>query len=107
MEDKEYEYTAPLVERLRSDLPKAREVTHLLHKYVREHPVYGYTEELNSGFIVNKVEPGKLWFEDSVNLQEKIGPIIVSEEISSMCEPGWKISLQLGKIGDEWRILVS
>jgi hypothetical protein len=105
MEDKEYEYTAPLVDRLRNDLPKTKEVTHLLHKYAWEHTVHGYTEELNSGFIVNRVEPGKLWFEDFVNLHEIIGPVIVSEEISSMCEPGWMISLQLGKVGDEWRIL--
>jgi hypothetical protein len=87
MEDEE-EYTAPLVERLRNDLPKTREVTHLLHKYARQHLVHGYTEELNSGFIVNRVEPGKLWFEDFVNLHKIIGPVIVSEEISSMCKPG-------------------
>ena len=70
------------------------------------HPVKTrYTSEIDSSFNIVKIEPGKLWLEDYLESGETIGPVLVSEEISSMCKVGWTVSLWVVKTGRGWRIL--
>jgi hypothetical protein len=108
MSDKEYEETIKTVKELKVDLPLAREVTDLIYSYVEKHPVEtDYTSELDAYFRIVKIEHGKLWLEDYLDSGKEIGPVIVSEEISSQCKVGWTISLLVVKTGKVWRILES
>jgi hypothetical protein len=108
MSDKEYEETIKTVKELKVDLPLAREVTDLIYSYVEKHPVEtDYTSELDAYFRIVKIEHGKLWLEDYLESRKEIGPVIVSEEISSQCKVGWTISLLVAKTGKVWRILES
>lgn len=66
-----------------------------------------YAKELNSRFTIKKIESGELWLEDFESTGELTGPVLVSEEISSLCRVGWTVVLRIGKIGDKWRIINS
>jgi len=108
MPDKEYEETIKIVKGLKVDLPLVREVTDLRYDYFEKNPVKtDYTSDLDAYFKIVKIEPGKLWLEDYLESGKEIGPVIVSEEISSKCKVGWTISLQVAKTGKVWRILES
>lgn len=102
----DYEALNLLVKRLKVDMPVAEEVSDLLCLYALSHPVKDYSETLDDFFIIIGIKPGKLWFE-SCSDGRNIGPVTVSEKISSMCKAGWTICLLLGKTGNNWRILES
>jgi len=106
--DKEYEETVEVVKKLKIDLPLVGEGTDLIYDYVQKHPVEArYTSDLDAYFKIVKIEPGKLWLEDYLRSGNKVGPVIVSEEISSKCKVGWTVSLLVAKTGKVWRILES
>lgn len=102
----DYEALNLLVKRLKVDVPVAEEVSDLLCLYALSHPVKDYSETLDDFFIITGIKTGKLWFE-SYSDGRNIGPVPVSEKISSMCKVGWTICLLLSKIGNNWRILES
>jgi len=101
MQAEKSEVTAERVDELKDELPKVKELSDLIHEYILQHPVGDFSEIKDSYFRVTKVKPGKLWLEDD------IGPVIVSIEISSLCKVGWVISLELGKTRKGWEILGS
>lgn len=106
MPDKEYEEAEENVKELKVDLPLVEEVTDLLFDYVQRHPVETrYTSDIDAYFEIAKIEPGKLWLEDYLESKKKVGPVLVSEEISSKCKVGWTVSLWIAKTGKVWRIL--
>lgn len=108
MPDKEYEEAAENVKELKIDLPLVGEVTDLICDYVERHPVETrYTSDLDAYFDIVKIEPGKLWLEDYLESGKRVGPVVVSEEISSKCKVGWTVSLWVAKMGKVWRILES
>ncbi|HWQ48438.1 MAG TPA: hypothetical protein VN414_05735 [Methanosarcina sp.] len=102
----DYEALNLLVKRLKVDMPVAEEVSDLLCLYALSHPVEDYSETLDDFFIITGIKPGKLWFE-SCSDGRNIGPVTVSEKISSMCKAGWTICFLLAKTGNNWRILES
>jgi hypothetical protein len=108
MPDKEYEEAVKDVETLKVDLPVVGEVTDLIYKYTGDNPIEtDYTSDLDAYFEIVKIEPGKLWLEDYLESGKKIGPAVVSEEISSKCKVGWTISLRVVKTGKVWQIMES
>ncbi|WP_011306030.1 hypothetical protein [Methanosarcina barkeri] len=108
MPDKEYEEAAENVKELKIDLPLVGEVTDLIYDYVKRHPVETrYTSDLDAYFDIVKIEPGKLWLEDYLESGKRVGPVVVSEEISSKCKVGWTVSLWVAKTGKVWKILES
>jgi succinate dehydrogenase flavin-adding protein (antitoxin of CptAB toxin-antitoxin module) len=108
MPDKEYEETVKAVEDLKVDLPLVGEVTDLIYDYVDKHPVENnYTSDIDAYFEIVKIEPGKIWLKDYLESGKEVGPVIVSEEISSKSKIGWTVSLWIVKTGKVWRILES
>ncbi len=106
MADEEYKKASESVKELKADLPVVGEVSDLIFDYVREHPVETrYTSDLDAYFDIVKIEPGKLWLEDYLESGKTVGPVIVSEEISSKCKVGWTVSMWAVKTGRVWRIL--
>jgi hypothetical protein len=107
MADDDYEAMDKRVKELKADLPIAVEVNDLMSAYAAKSPRGKYTEELASRFSIKKIEPGELWLEDFKSTGELIGPVLVSEKISSMCKIGWTVVLRLGKTGNVWRVIDS
>lgn len=107
MADDDYEAMDKRVKELKADLPIAVEVNGLMSAYAANSPRGKYTEELASRFSIKKIEPGELWLEDFKSTGELIGPVLVSEKISSMCKIGWTVVLRLGKTGNVWRVIDS
>ena len=107
MTDDDYETIDKRVKELKADLPAAVEASGLISEYAVKSPHGKYDKELNSRFTIKKIESGELWLEDFESTGELTGPVLVSEEISSLCRVGWTVVLRIGKIGDKWRILES
>jgi hypothetical protein len=98
MDTEEYEEAEKNVRELKSDLPGAKNSL-LLIEYIGSHPVKKYTEELSGEFQIDEIEPGKLWLSEYFILGQAVGPVIVSEEISSKAKVGWTVYLIVGKTG--------
>ena len=106
MEGEQYENTAELVDELKDELPKVEELSGLIYEYIQNQPPGSFSEIKDSYFRVTKIEPGKLRLKDDMG-GDDIGPVIVSSEISSLCQVGWVINLALGKTRKGWRMLES
>ena len=76
----------------------------LLIEYIGSHPVKKYTEELSGEFQIDEIEPGKLWLSEDFILGQTVGPVIVSEKISSKAKVGWTVYI-VGKTGKTWKLL--
>ncbi|WP_138417756.1 hypothetical protein [Aquibacillus sediminis] len=88
------------------DLPKVEKLAELLFYYARNAPQLPYEDVIESSFLVEKIEKEKLWLEDDFGA-DMIGPVLVSKEISNLCQEGWRINLEIGKSADNWYILES
>ena len=53
---------------------------------------------------MTKIKTGKLWVEE-MGGGEEIGPVLVSNDITSICKLGWVICLGLGKTNKGWGML--
>jgi hypothetical protein len=107
MGDEKREDAMETVDALKDDLPKVAELADLISDYAENALVGEHTRTVDGYFTVTRVEPGKLWFRDYLGGGREMGPVPVSKKISSLCEAGWTVSLQLGKTGEGWRILQS
>jgi hypothetical protein len=54
---------------------------------------------IEDDLTISRVEPGRLWFEDD------IGPVKVPKAASDLARPGWTISLALGRVRGQWRLV--
>lgn len=105
MSEEEYKETEENIEELKSAVPAAKEFSILLIEYIESHPVKKYTEELSGYFQIDEIKPGKLWLSEDLVLGQAVGPVIVSEEISSKAKVGWTVYLTVGKTGKTWKPL--
>lgn len=106
MEPDEYEEAEEDVNELKSEIPRARELSLLLVEYVESHPVKKYSEELEGYFQIDEIKPGKLWLSENFTLGQAVGPVIIPREITEKTEVGWTIYLKLGKTGRTWKPLL-
>jgi len=105
MEDEDYQETEENVRELKSEVPEAKEFSFLLTEYIESHLVNRYTEELSGYFRIDEIKPGKLWISEDLISRKAVGPVIVSEEISSKAKVGWTVYLTVGKTGKTWKLL--
>jgi hypothetical protein len=59
--------------------------------YVDAHPAKESPEWKEGDFEITRIEPGKLWVEDYLDPHREIGPVKISEEVSSLAKVGWYI----------------
>lgn len=107
VDEEEYDMAAQAVDGLKNDLPKVAELSDLIYEYTEYAPPIDFTKTVEGHFPVTKIQPGKLWLRNYLEQEGKIGPVFVSDEISSLCKVGWMISLKLGKTRRGWEILES
>ena len=105
MQKEEFETTAEIVDKLKDELPKVRELSGLIYDYIQNNPIDDFTESVDGYFRVTKVENRKLWLEGYMEDRGTVRPVTVSTEISSMCKVGWVINLDLGKTCKSWKML--
>lgn len=105
MEDEDYEETEENIHQLKSEVPEAKGFAFLLTEYIESHPVKKYTEELSGYFRIDEIKPGKLWISEDLISGQAVGPVIVSEEISSKAKVGWTVYLTVGNTGKTWKLL--
>ncbi len=105
MDPERREEASRTVDALKGNLVKVAELGDLIYDYIQESPDVDFEETEDGYFSVVDIKPGELWFEGYLGPKGVIGPVIVSEKISSRCKEGWVINLMLGKVGESWRML--
>jgi hypothetical protein len=86
------------------DLPRAARLASVLFDAAESGPTVRVdaldeADYIEDELTISRVEPGKLWFEDD------IGPVKVSKTASDLARPDWTISLALGRVRGQWRIV--
>ncbi len=108
VEPDHYSELAKVVGGIREKKKKAtsqvREFGLELCDYVDAHPVEENPDWKAGDFEIMRIEPGKLWVEDYLDPHREIGPVIVSEEASSLAKVGWYLNFGIVKTGDFWQI---
>ena len=107
LEDKQYEMLYSTINDLKDDLPKLEELSDLLYENGRKNSIYTYDEYKESNYVINRIEEGKLWLEDYMEQEEIVGPVYVTEEISSKAQENWSVYLVLGRAENNWYIIES
>lgn len=105
--EEDFKYYRKEIKDIKDELPAVEELSDLIYEYIQNNYPVGITETLEGYFEVSKIEPGKLWVDDYMGSEENIGPVIVSDKISSKCKNGWVICLVLGKTKKDWQMLNS
>jgi hypothetical protein len=86
------------------DVPKAARLASALLDAARMAPAIDVDrladeDYVEDQFIISRVEPGRLWFE------EDIGPVKVPKAATDLAQPGWTVSVALGRVRGQWRIV--
>src|SRR5690625_767384 len=89
------------------ELLNAEKVGDLLYDYTRNQIDRKYEQILENYFVIEKVENKQLWVTDLFGASESIGPVIVSKQISDLCQQDWEIFLVIGEYKGKWHIIES
>ena len=86
------------------DLPRAARLASILFDAAESGPTVRVdalddADYIEDDLTISRVEPGRLWFEDD------IGPVKVPKAASDLARPGWTVSLALGRVRGQWRIV--
>lgn len=93
------------VNELKKDLPQAERVSRLLYEN-RTGDTGDFEEYEEDYYVVEKVEKGILWVENSLD-PDSLKPIVVPEEVSTICKEGWEMFLVIGLKNGKWYVLES
>ncbi len=87
------------------DLPRAERLSRLLFDHAqrdaKDDRDVADDDIMEDYFTIERVEPGALW------LNGGVGPVTVSNEASSIAQPGWSVYLVLARSARGWKILES
>ena len=86
------------------ELPAAERLARLLYEYAQTHAPRYWNEELDDYFIVEQIQPGKL-FLSAMGSDAGTIEVKVPQDISDHCKVGWQINLLLGATRHGWRIV--
>ncbi|WP_243292647.1 hypothetical protein [Bacillus sp. FJAT-47783] len=93
------------VNEIKKDLPLAERVSRLLYEHSMGHAEQ-FEEYEEDYYVVEKVEKGILWAENSLD-PDSLKPIVVPEEVSTICKEGWEMFLVIGLKNGKWYVLES
>lgn len=87
------------------DLPRAERLSRLLfdqaQRGAKDCGDIADDDIVEDYFTIERVEPGALW------LTGDAGPVKVSDEASSLAQPGWSVYLVLARTAQGWKLLES
>lgn len=84
MPEEEFKNTAEIVDELKDELPKVKELSGLIYDYIQNNPIDDFTESVDGYFKVTKIETCKYshltyWFTDFST--ETVSILLMSPEI--------------------------
>ena len=87
------------------DLPNVEKLAELIFYHANKSPRKRYKEILEGYFSVTDIEQEQLWLDEDLGEKTNIGPVLVSKQISDLCQKGLRINLVIGKYQGSWYIL--
>jgi len=106
MSEVKFQESFEIIKDLKGDLPQSGKLSDLIYNYIDKSRCDSYTKSRGGYFSVVNIESGKLWLVDEFD-GDNIGPVYVSNDISSRCKKGWVICLELGKTAKGWVMISS
>ena len=106
MDKDNFKDSLEVIKELKDELPVIDEVSDQIYKFIENSVIPEISETHGGYFKITGIKPDSLWFMDDVEAK-MIGPVFVSNEISSRCKVGWVICLELGKTDNGWVMLSS
>jgi len=94
-----------IIKNLKEELPNVDNLSDLIYKFIENSKYVSYTKSRGGYFEVTKIEPEKFWLVDEEG--HKVGPVQISNDISTTCKVGWVICLELGKVTNGWVMISS
>ncbi len=86
------------------DLPRAEKLSSLLYHFAERQPPGDEDDEIEDQFEITRVSPGKIWLEP-MGEGGRAKPIVVPEQISSLCTVGWSVCGVIGRVRGQWRLV--
>jgi hypothetical protein len=84
-------------------IPRAERLDSALHDLTRKdvgnRPAYDREEFVEDSLAIERIEPGRIWFERG------IGPFEVPEEVSAESETGWEVWIAAAPAEGKWHLL--
>lgn len=85
-------------------LPKSDELATRLRAFAGAWAAPEAADQIEDHFVIARIEPGEVWLTGLIDGRER-GPIQLPEEISRLCQVGWRVSGVIGRVGRRWQIL--
>jgi hypothetical protein len=87
------------------DLPRAERLANLLYQHSRRTPVFDQDtlapEDLvEDQFMIDRVEPGALYFTGVLTSLDSIGPVKVDQKASALAQVGWRANINASARGN-------
>lgn len=89
------------------DLPKVEELANLIYEHAKRSPHKKYAEIKEGYFSIRHIENNLLWLDDEFDNKTNIGPVLVTKQITDLCQLSWILNLTIGKDQKGWYILES
>lgn len=77
----------------------------LLEEAIDMCPLVDEKNILEDHFLVERIEPGRLWLEPLSSVRAAVGPVLVPEQASALLHVGADIGGRVGKRGKAWYIV--
>jgi hypothetical protein len=87
------------------DLPNSQKVLELLEDYLEWNTPEQHGQEIQDHFVIERIEPGKLWLDPLTTHPSVIGPVPVPKQVTQLCRPTWDIGGAVAKVGKGWRLI--
>jgi hypothetical protein len=94
-----------LVSTAARDLPASQKLLDRLDDWLIMNAPENYGKCLEGHFMIDRIEPGRLWLEPILTSERAIGPIPIPEQITRACKVGWDIGGVVGKTAQGWRLV--
>lgn len=88
-------------------LPNAEKVSDLIYEMASPIIDEDYEDIIEGYFTIFDIQPGKLFLGEVLGSEPTIGPVLVTKQISDLCQKGWDLYLMIGKYQGEWHIIES
>jgi hypothetical protein len=87
------------------DLPASQRLLDDLNDWLDEAEPVHSTKKLEGHFVIQRVEPKRIWLEPLLPGESEIGPIPVPAKVTRSCKLGWDIGGVVARTSKGWRLV--
>ena len=86
-------------------MPASQRLLDELNDWLDETAPVHSGKELEGHFVIQRVEPKRIWLEPLLSGESEIGPIPVPAKVARSCKVGWDIGGVVARTRKGWRLV--